>query len=79
MKYHSMQCSMIDIPENYVFLIENKKSQLASAFSKLYITLALKTSVFFDLLLNFTIFNPNNQYLVLQTKFSLGNDHLLCL
>lgn len=74
-----MQCSMIDIPENYVFLIENKKSQLASAFSKLYITLALKTSVFSDLILNFTIFNPNNQYLALQTKFSLGNGHLLCL
>lgn len=56
-----MQCCIIDIPQNYVLLIENKKSQLASAFSNLYnINLSFKTSVFFDLILNFTIFNPNN-------------------
>lgn len=70
---------MINIPQNYVFLIERKKSQLASTFSNPYITLSLKISVFFDLIFCFTIFNPNNQYLVLQTKLFLGNGHLLHL
>lgn len=70
---------MINIPQNYVFLIEHKKSQLASTFSNPYITLSLKISVFFDLIFCFAIFNPNNQYLVLQTKLFLGNGHSLHL